>query len=155
MVPVSEHSTRNLLGDFPELFESPVRLSSRFGKNFFVLESEVRPKRNIANSEAGSSWIKSGIQEILFWMTDIERFRPPRKRKKLLPCWTHSNRIFAVRNITPQELFHRKIEQEEYGDALDLANAYNLDPDLVYQRQWTKNPVTLRSIKEYLVRQNV
>lgn len=45
-----------------------------------------------------------------------------------------------------------QIELEEYGEALALAQSYNLDCDLVYQKQWRKSPVTVSSIHDYLVR---
>lgn len=46
----------------------------------------------------------------------------------------------------------RQIDNEEYGEALSLAHAYNLDSDLVYQRQWRKSTVSIASIQDYLVR---
>lgn len=45
-----------------------------------------------------------------------------------------------------------QIDNEEYGEALSLAHAYNLDSDLVYQRQWRKSTVSIASIQDYLVR---
>ena len=45
----------------------------------------------------------------------------------------------------------RQIDMEEYGVALDLARKYNLDCDLVYQRQWRNTPVSVTSIQDYLV----
>jgi hypothetical protein len=150
----------NLLGDSPELFESPVRLTSRFEKGFFALEGEVRAKAEDSSRRDSSDsvdlvqrefWLKTLALEVLFWVTDIERFRPPRKRKRKTPIWIWSHRLFTLRNITPQELFSRKIEQQEYGEALDLAKVYKLDADLVYQRQWTRDPVSVTTIKDYLV----
>lgn len=44
-----------------------------------------------------------------------------------------------------------QINLEEYGEALELAQRFKLDTDLVYQRQWTKSPITVISIKDYLV----
>jgi len=44
-----------------------------------------------------------------------------------------------------------QIDMEEYGVALDLARKYNLDCDLVYQRQWRNTPVSVTSIQDYLV----
>jgi len=44
-----------------------------------------------------------------------------------------------------------QIDLEEYGVALDLARKYNLDSDLVYQRQWRNSPVSVTSIQDYLV----
>lgn len=49
-------------------------------------------------------------------------------------------------------MFILQIDNEEYGEALSLAQAYNLDSDLVYQRQWRKSPVSIASIQDYLVR---
>lgn len=142
----------------------------RQGKGFFALECELRLKVEerrdsngdlIKNSEINSLELldaydsqflpKTLIQEVLFWMTDIERFRPPRKRKRKPPVWKETHRLFMLRNITPLELFHQKIEAEEYGEALDLARAYKLDSDLVYQRQWSKAPVSVNTIRDYLV----
>jgi len=45
-----------------------------------------------------------------------------------------------------------QLESEEYGEAKQLAQAYGLDVDLVYQRQWKKAPVDRASIQDYLVR---
>lgn len=49
-------------------------------------------------------------------------------------------------------MFVLQIDSEEYGEALSLARAYNLDSDLVYQRQWRKSTVSIASIQDYLVR---
>jgi hypothetical protein len=40
---------------------------------------------------------------------------------------------------------------EEYEDALVLAQQYGLNCDLVYQRQWHSYPVTVETIEAYLV----
>ena len=45
-----------------------------------------------------------------------------------------------------------QIKHEEYGEAIALAKRYNLDSDLVYQRQWQANPVSVATIQDYLVR---
>ena len=44
-----------------------------------------------------------------------------------------------------------QIEHEEYGEALVLAETYGLDSDLVYQKQWRKSRVSVASIHDYLV----
>jgi len=51
--------------------------------------------------------------------------------------------------VTDDTVF--QIDMEEYGVALDLAWQYNLDSDLVYQRQWRNSPVSVTSIQDYLV----
>lgn len=173
-----EMPTKNLLGNSPEFFESSVRITNKYDKGIFALECEIRCSKGKdrrlssavssegdenapssppvqledSNDEDGSHfWMKNIVTEILFWLTDSEKWRPARKRKKKSPIWTETHRLFSLRSITPMELFHQKIEAEEYGVALDLAKAYGLDSDLVYQRKWSKNPVTTHSIKDYLV----
>ncbi len=43
------------------------------------------------------------------------------------------------------------MQNEEYGEALVLAQQYGLDCDLVYLRQWRSYPVTIATIEDYLV----
>ncbi len=40
---------------------------------------------------------------------------------------------------------------EEYGEALMLAQQYGLNCDLVYLRQWRSYPVSIATIQDYLV----
>ena len=40
---------------------------------------------------------------------------------------------------------------EDYEDALTLANLYCLNSDVVYARQWQSYPVTTETIEAYLV----
>ena len=43
------------------------------------------------------------------------------------------------------------MENEEYGEALELARQYGLDCNLVYQRQWQlATPITVAAIQDYL-----
>ena len=55
-----------------------------------------------------------------------------------------------MKSTTPGELFERKLEAEEYGEALHLARAYKLDSDLVYQKQWRSKPISESTIRDYL-----
>jgi hypothetical protein len=59
-----------------------------------------------------------------------------------------------IKSTTPAELFERKLESEEYGEALQLAKTYNLDSDLVYKKQWQSKPITKSTILDYLVREH-
>ena len=64
----------------------------------------------------------------LHWLTDCERFEPPRRRPRL----SHTlYRLTCLRSTTPHQLYARKIELGEYAEALLLAEAYHLDSDLV------------------------
>ncbi|XP_031558111.1 neuroblastoma-amplified sequence-like isoform X2 [Actinia tenebrosa] len=86
-------------------------------------------------------------KQVLFFLTESERFQPPVKRPKVL---YRTYRLVCIRSTTPEELYSRKIELEEYGDALVLAQTYGLDSDLVYQKQWRKSRVSVASIHDYL-----
>ena len=46
--------------------------------------------------------------------------------------------------------FILKIENEEYGEALELARQYSLDCDMVYQCQWQLSVPSVASIEDYL-----
>ncbi len=58
--------------------------------------------------------------------------------------------LLHFKSTTPEELFERKLNSEEYGEALQLAKSYNLDTDLVYQKQWRSKPITKATIMDYL-----
>ncbi|XP_019696196.1 neuroblastoma-amplified sequence-like isoform X1 [Harpegnathos saltator] len=87
------------------------------------------------------------VQSTLYSITDIERFQPKRKKLKVL---RRTYRILGLKSTTPEELYSRKIDIEEYEEALALANTYNLDTDLVYQTQWRKSKLSLNAIAEHL-----
>ncbi|OWK10072.1 NBAS [Cervus elaphus hippelaphus] len=78
------------------------------------------------------------IKQGLYLVTEMERFALPRKRPRTI---TKNYRLVSLRSTTPEELYQRKIESEEYEEALSLAQTYGLDTDLVYQRQWRKSAV--------------
>lgn len=78
--------------------------------------------------------------------TDSAPMRTCKKRKMLKRRFT----LLHIKSTTPSELFERKLRAEEYGEALHLASAYNLDADLVYQKQWRSLPITDASIRDYL-----
>ena len=69
----------------------------------------------------------------------------------LLRLLKRSFRLLHSKSTTPDELFQSKVDAEEYGEALQLAKSYNLDTDLVYQKQWRSKPMTKSTIIDYLV----
>ncbi|XP_012141773.2 NBAS subunit of NRZ tethering complex isoform X2 [Megachile rotundata] len=87
------------------------------------------------------------MQSTLYSITDIERFQPKRKKSRVL---FRTYRILGLKSTTPEELYSRKIDIEEYEEALVLANMYNLDTDLVYQTRWRKSELSLNAIHEHL-----
>ncbi|XP_068793258.1 NBAS subunit of NRZ tethering complex isoform X1 [Struthio camelus] len=162
----SVKSLRNLLGKPCEWFETSPQVTSAHDGGFLSLECEIKlvPKRLRLESRPGDedegdddsdsdeetsakaryfSYLKQG----LYFVTEMERFAPPRKRPRTI---TKNFRLVSLRSTTPEELYQRKIDSEEYGEALSLAQTYGLDSDLVYQRQWRKSAVNIASIQDYL-----
>nr|XP_046229839.1 neuroblastoma-amplified sequence isoform X2 [Scatophagus argus] len=172
-VTVSSVKTlRNLLGKSCEWFEPSPRVTAAHDGGFLSLECEVKlaQKRGRleSNLSGGASEDEEGddggdsdsddessakaryfgyIKQGLYYVTEMERFAPPRKRPRTV---IKNYRLVSLRSTTPEELYQRKIDNEEYGEALSLAHAYNLDSDLVYQRQWRKSTVSIASIQDYL-----
>ncbi|XP_022250297.1 neuroblastoma-amplified sequence-like [Limulus polyphemus] len=157
----SIHSARNLLGESPEWFEPAPQISQAYDRGFFVLEceSQISSKKRALTSESEveessdeeelSLVTRSArtVKKALYIITDNERFQPPRKKPKFV---TRTYRLLCLKSTTPEELYTRKIDAEEYGEALALAKTYGLDCDLVYQRQWRKHPVSIATIQDYL-----
>ncbi|KAM9016498.1 NBAS subunit of NRZ tethering complex isoform 2-T2 [Ara ararauna] len=162
----SVKTLRNLLGKSCEWFECSPQVTSAHDGGFLSLECEIKlvSKRLRLESRLGDedegeydsdsddetsardryfSYLKQG----LYFVTEMERFAPPRKRPRTI---TKNFRLVSLRSTTPEELYQRKIDNEEYGEALSLAQAYGLDSDLVYQRQWRKSTVNVASIQDYL-----
>ena len=162
---------KNLLGESAEFFAGPCHLSNCFGKGFFVLEREIttrkqKPRMNesmelsFVNSGAGEESSEEDDEEVsllvkgkrvatswAYTITESERFAPPRKKPKLS---YHNYKLLALLSTTPEELYNRKIEMEEYGEALILAQHYNLDSDHVYERQWKLSNLSTTAISDYL-----
>ena len=68
-------------------------------------------------------------------------------------CCSFSSKhsLVALTKTTPQELYDRKLDDKEFGEALSIAQTYNLDCDKVFQRQWKNAPISRASIQDYLV----
>ncbi|XP_014445107.1 neuroblastoma-amplified sequence isoform X2 [Tupaia chinensis] len=162
----SVKTLKNLLGRSCEWFEPSPQVTATHDGGFLSLECEIKlaPKRSRLEIRAGEEdegeedsdsdheisakaryfgYVKQG----LYLVTEMERFAPPRKRPRTI---TKNYRLVSLRSTTPEELYQRKIESEEYEEALSLAHTYGLDTDLVYQRQWRKSAVNVASIQNYL-----
>ncbi|XP_047429612.1 NBAS subunit of NRZ tethering complex [Mugil cephalus] len=168
----SVRTLRNLLGKSCEWFEPSPRLTAAHDGGFLSLECEVKQAQKRGRLESNLSGASGDdedgddggdsdsddessakaryfgyIKQGLYYVTEMERFAPPRKRPRTV---IKNYRLVSLRSTTPEELYQRKIDNEEYGEALSLAQAYNLDSDLVYQRQWRKSTVSIASIQDYL-----
>ncbi|MGH0150881.1 UNVERIFIED_CONTAM: hypothetical protein FKN15_036299, partial [Acipenser sinensis] len=152
-VTVSSVKTlKNLLGKSCEWFETSPQVTAAHDGGFLSLECEIklakkRPRleSSLCEDEDGDEDSDSDdessakaryfgyVKQGLYYVTEMERFAPPRKRPRTI-----------IKN-------YRLIDNEEYGEALSLAQAYGLDSDLVYQRQWRKSTVSIASIQDYLM----
>ncbi|XP_037384398.1 NBAS subunit of NRZ tethering complex [Talpa occidentalis] len=162
----SVKTLKNLLGKSCEWFEPSPQVTATHDGGFLSLECEIKlaPKRSRLEARGGEDdegeedsdsdqetsvkaryfgYVKQG----LYLVTEMERFAPPRKRPRTI---TKNYRLVSLRSTTPEELYQRKIDSEEYEEALSLAQTYGLDTDLVYQRQWRKSAVNIASIQNYL-----
>ncbi|XP_034935335.1 neuroblastoma-amplified sequence-like [Chelonus insularis] len=162
---------KNLLGTSPEFLYGQPQISEFYSdKGFLCLDCEmtiVTKKRNrepsvdeqsseVSDSEQEEDELEPStlmnyttnlIRNALYSITDIETFQPKRKKTKILQ---RTYRILGLKSTTPEELYSRKIDIENYEEALSLANSYNLDTDLVYQTQWRKSQFSLQAIQEHL-----
>ncbi|XP_026374900.3 NBAS subunit of NRZ tethering complex isoform X2 [Ursus arctos] len=162
----SVKTLKNLLGKSCEWFEPSPQVTATHDGGFLSLECEIKlaPKRSRletrgADEDEGEEDSDSDqevsakaryfgyVKQGLYLVTEMERFAPPRKRPRTI---TKNYRLVSLRSTTPEELYQRKIESEEYEEALSLAQTYGLDTDLVYQRQWRKSAVNIASIQNYL-----
>ncbi|XP_043920727.1 neuroblastoma-amplified sequence [Protopterus annectens] len=162
----SVKSLRNLLGKCCEWFEPSPLVTAAHDGGFLSLECEIKLAQKRARLESCASteeeWEDESdsdeessakarywgyVKHGLYYITEMERFAPPRKRPRTI---SKNYRLVSLRSTTPEELYQRKIDHEEYGEALSLAQAYGLDTDLVYQRQWRKSVVNIASIQDYL-----
>ncbi|KAJ8683328.1 hypothetical protein QAD02_019120 [Eretmocerus hayati] len=161
----------NFLGYRPEFLHNHPQIAELGGaRGFLCLDCEVTVfsmKRNRdSNSEDQTLDLSSDsekdedskpttllnyttnmMQNAIYSITDIEKFQPKRKRSKV---FLKIYRLMGIKSTTPEKLYSRKIEMEEYERALELAEIYNLDPDLVYQTRWRKSEFSIDDINEYL-----
>ncbi|XP_028411208.1 LOW QUALITY PROTEIN: neuroblastoma-amplified sequence-like [Dendronephthya gigantea] len=162
-----DKSLKNILGQYAEWCEPCPLVTSAHNGGFLILECEnnvvsLSPVRKTVDDEGEQGEHRDDeddeehhmvtktrelAKHVLYFLTESERFRPPVRRPKILK---QTYRLLCLRSTTPEELYARKIELEEYGEALALAQSYDLDCDLVYQKQWRKSKVTLSSIHDYL-----
>jgi WD40 repeat protein len=152
----------NLLGSVPEQFEPGCSITHSTGSSFFILECEGTVKKNrllsfgddgkAGSVDAGADeevFVKRVMRDALFYLTESDRFRPRGSRPRVVHRSYH---LFWLQSMTAEKLFHRKIEQENYGEAVALAQRFGLDANLVYRTQWQACQVSKASISDYLAK---
>lgn len=142
-------SLDNLLGEAPEFLSGPPQVTSISQEKMILLDCEVVVNHGtlIVEDEPeddAASVLQETIQSALYMVTDIETFQP---RKRAAKHVHKIYRLLGLNAITSEILFHREIENGSYESALILAENYNLNSDLVYQRQWQMSPITRETIE--------
>jgi hypothetical protein len=88
----------------------------------------------------------SWLNDTLLWHFDDTTRIGGVKNAIRLPIYRYS----LFKKTTPENLLRIKLENEEYIEALRLAEIYELDTDVVYQAQWNSSPVSKTTIDQYL-----
>ena len=88
-------------------------------------DEDLDTSSSSSSSSSLTSRVLSGLHTLLFsavyFLTDAEFFNlPPSKRQKGLEYETY--RLVSLQSTTPEQLFTRRIDNEEYGEALALAH---------------------------------
>ncbi|KAK2701260.1 hypothetical protein QYM36_020070 [Artemia franciscana] len=152
-------SLHNVL-ELPIVFlDGPPHISHAYRKQgFLALECEVKNlirKRTVSGDENGYQTFDEEPEEEENMLEKCKRIiytlvtdkQPPEKTPTFV---SNTFRLLHIKPTTPIEVFNEKLDLEEYGEALLLARRYDLDADLVFQRQWKNKEVSLVTIKDYL-----
>uniref|UniRef100_A0A8C2EEM5 NBAS subunit of NRZ tethering complex n=1 Tax=Cyprinus carpio TaxID=7962 RepID=A0A8C2EEM5_CYPCA len=128
---------KNLLGKSCEWFETSIMTSEE--------DDDSDSDEEFSAKACYFGHVKQGLN----YVTEMESFTPPRKQPRTV---IKNYCLVSLRSTTQVELYQRKIDNKEYGEAFNFAQAYGLDSDLVYQRQWRKSTVSITSNQDYLVK---
>ncbi len=154
-MPLREPS-KNLLGQSAEFFAPACQLSGCFESGFFALEVEGDRRFLTEPSETEGIW-KEGV----FWDTLGTLYNTLstilQKKAETTAAGREDSddsrliyRLLYFQSTSPEELFSKKIEDEEYGEAIDIARLFNLNCDRVYVQQWRLSDLSTHSVKDYL-----
>ncbi|XP_055332627.1 NBAS subunit of NRZ tethering complex-like [Paramacrobiotus metropolitanus] len=144
-----------------ERFRPGCKISCSFSDTFLVLEEESSGKPwdgsdsldgeisvlNTSDLSDDSEDMRSILSETLASL-GFEEPVPITKPKKTVSAY----RLNCFQTASPLEMFNRKLGNEEYEEALVIAQRFGLDSNLVYQKRWLKSPVTKEAISDYLVK---
>jgi hypothetical protein len=113
-------------------------------------DNDDEQEENEDDDEANNwlNFFKQLAKNQAYNLTGLDRFKMIVKKPKFIK---RKFSLMQIKSTTPEELFQRKLSLEEYGEALQLAHAYKLDSDLVYQKQWRSKPISESTINDYLV----
>ena len=87
------------------------------------------------------------IQSVLFRLTGIQAIEPT---KQIINDLLQKFSFDELQTLSAEELFAQKLENNELSAALELAQNFGFDSDIVYQRMWRNTAITKGTINEFL-----
>ena len=114
---------------------------------FYILHSEAADQSDSPNNgsdqEAG---LAGAFRRFSFYCTGMDRFYPL-SGLTLPPTAYHVSRF---QSISPQALYRRKLQENDYDAAVELAEKYGLDTDVMLRKRWEEEPMTGYSVQTFL-----
>ncbi|KAF2357733.1 Neuroblastoma-amplified sequence N-terminal, partial [Trinorchestia longiramus] len=133
--------TQALTGEYPEWsLEEEAMLDERT-----MQEGSDGAKESEEEEIGYLAWMLLLFWQLLYWLTNDVRFLVWRGH-----VVSERYRLVQLQSSSPEQLYYNKIKAEEYGEALLLAQTYELESDLVYQSQWERSVPSMESISDYL-----
>ena len=152
----------NVLGPSAEFFAPGIKMAknerpSTEHNGFFLLEVSAPVKEGVSDEsvlgeeeededdddEGGEAGILSRLISILTW-------RGRKQKQAGSYSWTQELRLLYFQSTSPDDLYRKKIDDAEYGEAVMLARHYGLDCDPVYERQWRLSDHGNHAVADYL-----
>ncbi|GAU94122.1 hypothetical protein RvY_05951 [Ramazzottius varieornatus] len=151
LLDVTERVLTNAAHGSFEQFSPGCTISQNLGDRFFILEenstgadASLHNTSSINDEEDIVSAVRQTLRSIS--SEDIAEGSEFDKRRNA------SFKLHCFKAASPLEMFNRKLQHEEYGEALLIAQRFNLDADVVYQRRWMTNRITKDTIAEFLMK---
>jgi len=144
-----EDPAANLIGESAEFFAPACLISQRLESGFFVLEVEGDRKHLIHNSTVRKKSVWDYVSD---WQDALVGAKEEEKAEKEAPNADPPivHRLLYFQSTSPEELFEKKIDDEEYGEAVILARHFSLDCDRVFVQQWRMSPHSTEAVQDYL-----
>ena len=147
---IKSSQSKDFFGD-DESEKSIVSKSFSFIKGIRVLRTaqfdSFQKSLRFGKQSVNRPVVRESLQGIVYFLTEIERLKPAEVAGEAL---TREYSLFQLEQTTPNRLYLRKIDDGEYGEALQVAYEYNLDTDLVYQRRWETSDFDQNAIEDFL-----
>lgn len=115
-------------------------LKSSQTKDFFEIDDQ---EKSLVSRSLGM------LQWALYYLTEMERLNPLSGESQAVKI-KREYKLFQLQRTTPAQLYLRLIDNGEYGRALEIADEYGLDTDLVYQKRWESSDFGRHAVDDFL-----